>query len=251
MPHISRTTKIAFIHVLALSLFAFGNCAFAQAPAQPNAKPAQYFLVLLNRPPNAPQLSKEAGVQLQADHMANILKMAGEHKLFVAGPFTDDTTMRGVFVFQGESAAQVLDWANSDPAVKAGRLSPDVHGPWLIEGSAIHQPPSDSQGMEKYTLALMKRGDKWDPSGPGFADVMKQHRAFMEKITEQGYLAVAGPFPFTDSGDLLAVAIYRIGTDQTASLVKDDPIVKAGMLKPEIHPWITGRGVLAPGQPVQ
>ena len=251
MPSVSRTTRIAFSHVLALSLLAAATCAFAQTSAQPNAQPAQYFFVLLNRSPHAPQLNKEAGDKLQAEHMANILKMAGEHKLLVAGPFTDDTTLRGIFVFQADSAAQVQDWANSDPAVKAGRLSPEVHGPWLIDGSAIHQPPADSQGMEQYSLVLMKRGDKWDPKAPGFMDVMKQHSAFVKQMTEQGYFAIAGPFPFTDQGELRGVAIYRVGTEQTASLVKDDPIVKAGMLKPEIHPWITGKGVLAPGQPMQ
>lgn len=251
MPSVSRTTRTAFSHIFALSLLAAATCAFAQTPTQPNAKPAQYFFVLLNRPPNAPQLSKEAGDKLQAEHMANILKMAGEHKLLIAGPFMEDTVMRGIFVFQADSAAQVQDWANNDPAVKAGRLSPEVHGPWLIEGSAIHQPPANSQGMEQYSLVLMKNGDKWDPNAPGFTDVMKQHLAFMKQITEQGYLAVAGPFPLTGQGDLRGVGIYRVGTDQTASLVRDDPIVKAGMLKPEIHPWVTGKGVLAPGQPVQ
>jgi len=251
MPNVSRTTRIAFSHVVALSLLAAATCAFAQTPAQPNAKPAQYFFVLLNRLPHPPQLSKAAGEKLQAEHMANIVKMAGEHKLLIAGPFTDDTPLRGVFVFQADSAAQVQDWANSDPAVKAGRLSPEIHGPWLIDGNAIHQPPLTPQGMEQYTLALMKSGDKWDPSGPGFTDVMKQHSAFMKQITEQGFLAIAGPFPFTDQGELRGVVIYRVGTEQTASLVKNDPIVKAGMLKPELHPWITGKGVLAPGQPTQ
>jgi hypothetical protein len=33
--------------------------------------------------------------------------------------------------------------------------------------------------------------------------------------------------------------------------LKDDPSVKAGLMKPEIHPWITGKGVLASGQPMQ
>jgi uncharacterized protein len=235
--------------VLLLSLLTVAN--FGQTQTRPSPRPAQYFFVLLNRPADAPQLSKDDGEKLQEEHMANIRKMAAEHKLVVAGPFMDDTTLRGIFVFQADSAAQVQDWANSDPAVKAGRLAPEVHGPWLIEPNALHQPPATPQGMEQYTLVLMKRGDKWNPDAPRFADVLKQHGLFVEKLTAQASIAVAGPFPLNVPGELRAVAIFRVGTEQTAALLKEDPAAKAGLLKPEIHPWATGKGVLAPGQPLQ
>jgi uncharacterized protein YciI len=237
--------RIAVSQVLLLSLL-----VFAQAQTQPSAKPAQYFFVLLNRAPNAPQLSKEAGEQLQAEHMANIRKMAAEHKLVIAGPFMDDTTLRGIFVFQADSAAQVEDWANSDPAVKAGRLAPEIHGPWHIDASAVH-PPSTPEGMEQYSLVLMKRGEKWKSDAPAFNIVVKEFPVFAKEMTSQGYLAVAGLLPFNDPRDLRAVAIFRVGQEQTATLLKEDPDVKAGFLKPEIHPWVTGKGVLAPGQPMQ
>jgi uncharacterized protein YciI len=222
----------------------------AQAQNQPNANPSQYFFVLLNRPANAPRLSKEAGEELQEEHMANIRKMMAEHKLVIAGPFMDDTILRGIFVFQGESAAQVLEWANSDPAIKAGRLSAEVHGPWLIEPSAVHDP-AEPPGFEQYTVVLMKRGDNWNPNAPEFMDAMKQHHAFVKRMTDQGNMAIAGPFPFSDQGELRGVAIFRVGAEQTAKLTQDDPIVKAGLLKAEIHPWGTGKGVLASGQPMQ
>jgi len=242
--------RISIRAALPFILIALAGSAFAQTPAQPGAKSAQYFFVLLNRPANAPQLSKEAGEKLQEEHMANIHKMWSEHKLVIAGPFLDDTTLRGIFVFQADSAAQAQEWAASDPAIKAGRLSAELHGPWMIDASAIHDP-AGAEGLEQYTLVLMKRGDKWNPDAPGFIDVMKQHHAFVEQMTEQGKLAVAGPFPFNDQGELRGVAIFRVGAEQTAKLTQDDPIVKAGLLKPEIHPWGTGKGVLASGQPMQ
>jgi uncharacterized protein YciI len=248
---VSPARRIAHNTVVLLSLLALARSAFGQAQSQPDANPAQYFFVLLTRPANAPQLNKEAAEKLQSEHMANIQKMAAEHKLVIAGPFEEDTALRGIFVFQANSSAQVQDWANSDPAVKAGRLSAEVHGPWLVDPTAIHQPPAIPNGMEEYSLVLMKSGDKWNPNAPGFMDVMKQHSAFVKQMIAQGYMAIAGPFPFSDQGELRGVAIFRVGTQQTARLVKDDPTVKAGLLKPEIHPWITGKGVLAPGQPLQ
>src|SRR5580658_6773977 len=200
--------RTSFSGLLLFSLIVLAGTAFAQGVIQPSASPEQYFFVLLNRPPNAPQMSKEAGEKLQADHMANIRKMAAEHKLVIAGPFMDDTVLRGVFVFQADSAVQVQEWADSDPAVKAGRLSAEVHGPWLMDPSTIHNP-AEPPGFEQYTLVLMKRGEHWNPNAPEFIDVMKQHSAFVKRMTEQGNLAIAGPFPFSDQGELRGVAILE------------------------------------------
>lgn len=235
-----------YTRVVLFCLFAFAALACAQTT--PNA---QFFFVLLKRPANAPQLSKEAGQKLQEEHMANIRKLHAEHKLLVAGPFMDDTSLRGIFVMQAESLAQAQEWANSDPAVKAGRLMAQVRGPWLIAPSAIHEAPATTQAMEQYTLVLMNSGEKWNPDAPGFADVMKQHHAFVKEMTERGNMAIAGPFPFSDPGELRGVAIFRVGAEQTAKLMQDDPTVKAGLLRAEAHPWITAKGVLAPGQPMQ
>ncbi|HXN98894.1 MAG TPA: YciI family protein [Candidatus Acidoferrales bacterium] len=248
--HYVRDILIPQIRAAQAKALPVAGSALAQTQNQPNAKPAQYFFVLLNRPANAPQLSNEAGEKLQADHMANIRKMTAEHKLLIAGPFMDDTVLRGIFVFQADSAAQVQEWADSDPAVKAGRLSAEVHGPWLIDPSTIHNP-AEPPGFEQYTLVLMKRGEHWDPSAPEFIDVMKQHYAFVKRMTEQGNLAIAGPFPFSDQGELRGVAIFRVGAEQTTKLTQDDPIIRTGLLKTEIHPWGTGKGVLASGQPMQ
>jgi uncharacterized protein len=223
--------------------------ALLAAPSQDHLN-AQYFFVLLNRPADAPQLSKEAGEKLQDEHMANIHKMAAEHKLVIAGPFMDDTTMRGIFVLRAGSAALAAEWANSDPAIKAGRLSAEVFGPWLIDPSTIHDP-AEPPAFEQYTLVLLNRGNHWNPDAPEFMDVMKRHHAFVEQMTDQGNLAVAGPFPFSDQRELRGVAIFRVGAEQTAKLTQDDPAVKAGLLRAEIHPWGTGKGVLASGQPMQ
>jgi uncharacterized protein YciI len=88
-----RTITSVGVFLFAVIALASSSLATAQTPT--NAAPPQYFLVLLNRPVNAPQLSKEASAKLQEEHMANIRKLAAEHKLLVAGPFMDDTTLRG------------------------------------------------------------------------------------------------------------------------------------------------------------
>src|SRR5581483_2575634 len=96
-----KTTHHRLIPLLSLAIAA---CASAQTAPQTDA--AQYFFVLLKRPSNPPQLSKEAGEKLQEEHMANIRKLYTEHKLLVAGPFMDDTSLRGIFVLRADSRDQ-------------------------------------------------------------------------------------------------------------------------------------------------
>ena len=73
--------RSVFASAIALGVLAVTGHVSAQAVATSNS--AQYYLVLLNRPANAPQLSKEAGEKLQEEHMANIRKMVAEHKMLV------------------------------------------------------------------------------------------------------------------------------------------------------------------------
>jgi uncharacterized protein len=235
---------------LLVGLFVIASTA-AHAQARSKKRPMQYFFVLLKRSGNAPNMSKEVGEKLQEEHMAYIRKLAAEHKLAIAGPFLDDTVLRGIFVLRAKSIVEAQELANSDPAVKAGRLAFEVHGPWFIDPNAIHEPNPGEQAMHQYTLVLMKRGEKWDPGTPGFTELVDQYPVFLKRMTSQGKVAVAGPFPFATPGELRGVAIFRLSTEQTAKLTQDDPTVKAGVLKPELHPWSTGKGVLASGLPMQ
>jgi uncharacterized protein YciI len=69
--------------------------------------------------------------ELQRAHLANIMRLAETKKLIVAGPFGDDTPLRGIFVFRVASLEEARELAATDPSVKAGRLKIDMH-PWLV-----------------------------------------------------------------------------------------------------------------------
>ncbi len=221
--------------------------AFAISSAE--SHDTKYFLVLLKRPPNAPQLSHDDGDKIQQEHMANIRKLYADHKLVIAGPFIDESFLRGIFVLAANSEKKAEEWANNDPAVKSGRLSAEVYGPWMIDPNQIQHPTGNSQAMEQYTFILLDRGDQWNAaSNP---DIMKQHATFIRNMTAQGNIAIAGMLASNDQSDPREVLIFRTSNDEAADMIQDDPAVKADIYKVEIHPWITGKGVLAPGQPMQ
>lgn len=214
--------------------------------AQPT--PSQFFFVLLKRPANAPQISKQEEDKLQEAHMANIRKLHEEHKLVIAGPFMDDGELRGIFVLKAASLDQASEWANTDPAVKAGHLTTEVHGPWLVRPEGIHETTTPNT-LEKYSLLLAHQGEKWDPKSPALPDLVKQHLSYLIGLMQQGKLALAGPF--RDNGELKGIFIYAVPMDEAMKLEAEDPLVKNGLFKLDSHPWATAKGVLAAGQPMQ
>lgn len=74
--------------------------------------------------------------ELQKAHIANIVRLANEKKMVMAGPFGDDTALRGVFVFRVGSIKEAQDLAGSDPMIKIDRLRIDLH-PWHVPVGVI------------------------------------------------------------------------------------------------------------------
>ncbi|HUL35196.1 MAG TPA: YciI family protein [Candidatus Eisenbacteria bacterium] len=240
MPHFLR----AFLLLLGLLAGACLSCA------QGTAQSTKLYFVLLKRPASAPQLGNEAAQKLQEAHMANIRKLHAEHKLLVAGPFLDDTPLRGIFVFEAASLELVREWVATDPAVKAGRLAPEIHGPWQVDLSLIRRPEA-TEGMEQYAMVLLRSDERGKLQAHRSAEAMERQQAFNKEMIEQGKLAVAGLFPTCDPDGLCGVTIWRVSKNQAAGLSDADPLVRLGMVKTEIHLWATGKGVLAAGLPLQ
>ena len=106
---------------------------------EPKYEMTTYTMGLLRKGTNtAPQTPDEAN-RLQEGHLANITKMAKTGKLIVAGPFTDDGDLRGVFIFKCPiEEARAL--AAPDPLIKSGRLVPELHPWYAAVGLRVSQP---------------------------------------------------------------------------------------------------------------
>ena len=69
--------------------------------------------------------------ELQKAHIANIVRLAEMKKMVLAGPFGDNTELRGIFVFRVASIKEAQDLAATDPMIKIDRLRIDLH-PWSV-----------------------------------------------------------------------------------------------------------------------
>ena len=102
-----------------------------------------YYVALLHRGPKwTPEETAESR-RIQGEHMANIRQMHDAGKLVLAGPFTDDGELRGLFLFQGVTREEAESLAANDPAVKAGRLKIELH-PWFSAKGIRVDPPAQS-----------------------------------------------------------------------------------------------------------
>ena len=98
--------------------------------ATPGKTMTAYLAFLVRGAKWTPEKTPETEA-IQKAHLANIGKLAEMKKLVVAGPFGDDGTLRGIFVFRVNSLEEARSLAQTDPAVQAGRLALQIH-PWVV-----------------------------------------------------------------------------------------------------------------------
>ena len=69
--------------------------------------------------------------------MQKLTRLAGQGKIIVAGPFTDDGNWRGIFIFDASTKDEVEELQNTDPAIKAGRLGYEINPQWTEKNSVF------------------------------------------------------------------------------------------------------------------
>jgi len=111
-----------------------------------------YTVVVLRRPPDAPDLPEEELDALQAQHLAFRAELRQQGLIVANGPFDQqsDESYRGMSVFacSPEEAARLSD---GDPSVVAGRLAYDVMEWWVAADSLAFpeavRPVGDRRAM--------------------------------------------------------------------------------------------------------
>lgn len=95
--------------------------------------------------------------------------------------------------------------------------------------------------MQQYFMVFLKAGPHRDQPKTVADSLQQLHLAHLGKMYQEGWADISGPFG--DDGPIRGITIYNTPTLQMAdSLAHSDPMVRAGRLEVEIHPWWAAKG---------
>ncbi|MDQ2661653.1 MAG: YciI family protein [Actinomycetota bacterium] len=102
-----------------------------------------YTVVVLRRPPDAPEMPDEELDALQARHLAYRAELGRRGLLVVNGPFDrqSDPSYRGMSIFACD-LAEAARLSDADPSVAAGRLTYDLME-WWVRADSLAFPLTD------------------------------------------------------------------------------------------------------------
>ena len=105
----------------------------------------------------------------------------------------------------------------------------------------VDDKTKDTVLMQQYYIAFLKSGPNRSQSKEEADSLQSLHLAHLGRMYELGYADISGPFG--DDGEIRGITIYNTPTLEMAdSLANIDPMVKAGRLAIEIHPWWAAKG---------
>lgn len=97
---------------------------------------------------------------------------------------------------------------------------------------------ADQRGMKTYILCILKTGPKdAEVKGDARKEIFAGHFANINRLADEGKLAVAGPFGKNDKS-YRGLYIFNVATiEEAEKLVVLDPAVKAGVFVPDLTLW--------------
>jgi len=230
-----KTVVALLLLILVLTCFSIAQ--------EPQHKLVQFQMAIMKKGPAWASTKEPERNQIRQQHLANVLSLLESGKAVITGPFGDDTDLAGIFILRASSTAEAKSWVDADPAVKAGLMVPEMH-PWWSED--IFKKANSPLKFNPVYFAFLKSGSnrkEGDDKNPEIQELQKAHIANIQRLAAMKKLLVAGPFG--DHGDLRGIFVFRVGSlEEAQSLCANDPMVKAGRLVVELHPWQIPEGVL-------
>jgi len=230
--------------VITIVLFASAGQLLAAPPEKTDAPVglARLYMVMYMKGALWSDEDKPEMTELRKKHLEYLANLGQSEHGLVAGPVTDDGSLRGIVILRTANEILAKKVASEDPAVKAGWVTVDVL-PWMgsLKDFKSAEKPIE---LKTYYIGLLVRGPKWTPGKtPEVEELQKKHLKYINDLGGQGTLVLAGPF--AGEGRLRGIFLFKVDSiDEAKKLAEGDPTIQAGRLAVEMHPWSVPKGIL-------
>jgi uncharacterized protein YciI len=107
---------------------------------------------------------------------------------------------------------------------------------------------ADSYGMRQYVLVVLKTGPERMPDGDQRKAMFAGHFANMERLAEEGKLALAGPFGQNGDGWRGLFVMATGSVEEARSWTETDPVIVNGEMVAEYVPWYGSAALMQVGE---
>jgi len=224
----------------------FALCVSSTLLAQPKEehKLVQFQMAIMKRGPAWDSTKAEDRNAIVQQHLKNVLALLTSGKLIIAGPFDDSSDLAGIFIFRTASADEAKALVDTDPAVKAGFMIPEMR-PWSSE-DIFKKAVTEPLKMESVYFGFLKKGPnrkEGDGDTPEIKKLQDAHIANIVRLANMKKVVMAGPFG--DDGELRGIFVFRVASMKEAQdLAATDPMIKIDRLRIDLHPWQVPVGVI-------
>lgn len=95
--------------------------------------------------------------------------------------------------------------------------------------------------MQKYFIVILKSGENRSQNQEEAMQLQQEHLEYLGDLYKKGIINLNGPSG--GEGDIRGFSVYNVATmEQALEYAENDPMVKAGRLKVEVHPWWLAKG---------
>ncbi|WP_103664265.1 YciI family protein [Gracilimonas amylolytica] len=95
--------------------------------------------------------------------------------------------------------------------------------------------------MQKYFIVFLKSGENRSQDQEKAMKLQQEHLTYLGDLYEKGIINLNGPSG--GEGDIRGFSVYNVATiEQAREYAENDPMVRAGRLKVEVHPWWLAKG---------
>ena len=105
----------------------------------------------------------------------------------------------------------------------------------------IDKKSQDTILLQQYFIAFFKEGVIRGQNEEESIEFQNKHWDYLSSMYNKGYVDISGAF--VDESKYFGITIYNVATkDEAERLANEDPMVKAGRLDVDVHPWWVAKG---------